>query len=322
MTLRQKLLLTFSLTVVGIVAAVAWTISLRVRRVFDELHHEQTAALVSQFQREFDQSAADTSAALDRMASSDALQRIAFELSNGGDTAQYLNTAAGLAREYQLDDLELVAHDGSIISSAQWPARFGYKEPATLSAGKPAFLKEEDLPDGSSEIGVFAVRTIEKSNPAIYVVGGRNLNANTLRDFPVSAGTRVLLYRNLSAGFSLGNFTGTSQTSGSPQAYQQLVDQARTSGRNAEAVVYPTQRREDSVNATAIPLKGANGNVLAVLVVANSRRGMVEVQNHIRSIAYGAAGLGILFAIAASLWIAARVSRPIEQLAQAAGEVA
>lgn len=322
MTLRQKLLLTFSLTVVGIVAAVAWTISLRVRRVFDELHHEQTSALVSQFQREFDQSAADTSAALDRTASSDALQRIAFELANGGDTAQYLNTAAGLAREYQLDDLELVAHDGSIISSAQWPARFGYKEPVILSAGKPAFLKEENLPDGSSEIGIFAVRAVEKSNPPIYLVGGRNLNANTLRDFPISAGTRVFLYRNLSAGFSLGNFTGASQTSGSPQPYQQLVDQARTTGQNAEAVVYPTPHREDSVNATAIPLKGANGNVLAVLVVANSRRGMVEVQNHIRSIAYGAAGLGILFAIAASLWIAARVSRPIEQLARAAGEVA
>lgn len=322
MILRQKLLLTFSLSVVGIVAAVAWTISMRVRHVFDELDRQQTVALVNQFQREFDQDAADTSAVLDRMASSDALQRIAFELANGGNTGQYLNAAAAFAHEYRMDDLELVASDGNIISSAQWPARFGYKESAVVSAGKPAFLKEENLPDGSSEIGIFAVRTVEKSTPPIYVVGGRNLNANTLRDFPVSAGTQVFLYRNLSTGFSPDNFTGTSQRSGSPQGYEQLVDQARTTGQNAEAVVYITSRREDSVNATAIPLKGASGNVLAVLVVANSRRGMVEVQSHIRSIAYGAAGVGILFAIAASLWIAARVSRPIEQLAQAAGQVA
>jgi two-component system, NtrC family, nitrogen regulation sensor histidine kinase NtrY len=62
--------------------------------------------------------------------------------------------------------------------------------------------------------------------------------------------------------------------------------------------------------------------VMAELLIANSRRGMVEVQQHIRAIAYGVAGGGILFAIAASLWIAARVSRPIEQLARAAGEVA
>ena len=322
MTLRQKLLLTFSLTVVVIVAAVAWTISVRVRRVFDGLDREQTAALVGQFQREFDQNAADTSAALDRIASSDTVQRIAFEVANGGDTAQYLNVAAGLAREYQMDDLELVARDGGIISSAQWPARFGYNEPAVHSVGQPAFLKQEDLPDGTSEVGIFAVRTVENSNPPMYVVGGRNLNANTLRDFPMSAGTQVFLYRNLSAGFSPVNFAGTTHLDGTTQAYQQLVDQARTTDHNAEAVVYLTQHREDSVNATAIPLKGTDGSVLAVLVVANSRRGMVEVQNHIRSIAYGGAGLGILFAIAASLWIAARVSRPIEQLAHAAGQVA
>jgi two-component system, NtrC family, nitrogen regulation sensor histidine kinase NtrY len=76
------------------------------------------------------------------------------------------------------------------------------------------------------------------------------------------------------------------------------------------------------VNATAIPLKGEDGAVLAVLLLANSRRGLVEVQQHIRAIAFGVAGIGILFAVGASLWIAARVSRPIEQLAAAAGEVA
>jgi len=46
------------------------------------------------------------------------------------------------------------------------------------------------------------------------------------------------------------------------------------------------------------------------------------VQRHIRDIAYGIAGLGIIFAVLASLWIAARISRPIEELARAAGRVA
>jgi nitrogen fixation/metabolism regulation signal transduction histidine kinase len=62
--------------------------------------------------------------------------------------------------------------------------------------------------------------------------------------------------------------------------------------------------------------------VLAVLTVAISRSGMVQAQRHIRAIAYGVAAGGILLAILASLWIAARVSRPIEQLAQAAEQVA
>ncbi len=87
-------------------------------------------------------------------------------------------------------------------------------------------------------------------------------------------------------------------------------------------IVYPTGRREDSLNATAIPLKNEQGDVLAVLMVAISRSGMVEAQQHIRAIAYGVAAGGILLAIVFSLWIAARVSRPIEQLAHAAEEVA
>jgi nitrogen fixation/metabolism regulation signal transduction histidine kinase len=87
-------------------------------------------------------------------------------------------------------------------------------------------------------------------------------------------------------------------------------------------IVSPTGRREDSLNATAIPLKNNQGDVMAVLVVAIARSGMVEAQQHIRAIAYGVAAGGILLAIAFSLWIAARVSRPIEQLAHAAEEVA
>jgi nitrogen fixation/metabolism regulation signal transduction histidine kinase len=101
-----------------------------------------------------------------------------------------------------------------------------------------------------------------------------------------------------------------------------LIDFARASGQQTSGILYLTPRREDSVNATAIPLKNDAGNVLAVLTVAISRGGMIEAQQHIRAIAYGVAAGGILLAILASLWIAARVSRPIEQLACAAEEVA
>jgi signal transduction histidine kinase len=312
----------FSLTVVGIVAGLAWTVSLRVRRVFDELNREQTAALVSQFQKEFAERASDVSAVIDRLAASDSLKQIAFRLANGGNSGSYLTTAATLAGEYQLNDLELVASDGSIISSAQWPARFGYREPAIAASGATAFLKQEALPDGSSEVGIFAVRMVAGSNPALYVVGGRALDANMMRDFPVPAGMQVFLYRSLSRGFEAANFGGAGQSSADAAPYRRLIEGAIATGRNANEVVFPSARREDSVDATAIPLQGQDGKVLAVLVVTNSRRGMIEVQNHIRAIAYGGAGVGILLAIVASLWIAARVSGPIEQLARAAEQVA
>ncbi|HTV13188.1 MAG TPA: ATP-binding protein [Acidobacteriaceae bacterium] len=322
MTLRQKLLLMLSLTVVGVVTAVAWTVSIRVRSVFAGLDRDQTNALVTQFQREFDQRAADTSAILDRMALSEDLRRMAFEFSNGGDTAPYLTYATPLAQAYHLDDLEIVSHDGNIISSAQWPARFGYKEPAVAAAGKPAFLKNEDMPDGSSQIGFFAVRAVAGSNPPLYLVGGNQISGDFLREFAGYPGTQIFLYRDLTASFDPDNFTSLAPLPAGTAQFGPLVDRARSTGLNVPGIVYLTRRREDSVYATAIPLKSTEGKVLAVLVIAHSRRGMVEVQNHIRAIAFGVAGIGILFAVAASLWIAARISAPIEQLARAAQQVA
>jgi len=321
-TLRQKMLLMLALTVMGVVAAVGWTGSVRVGHVFEDMDRQQTDLLVGQFQHEFNQRASETAAAVDRMAASDTLRRIAFDLSNGGDSAPYLTVAVPLAEEYRLDYLELIGHDGSIVSSLQWTARFGYKEPAVTAAGKPAFLKQEDLPDGTSQVGLFAVRTVTGSDPPLYVVGGRQLDAGFLRDFSVPAGTQIFIYKNVSGPFDAHNFAGPLQGPDSGEHYEALVDDARSNARNAEGVVYPTSRSEDSMSVTAIPLKGLEGDVLAVLVVANSRRSMVEVQRHIRDIAYGIAGLGIIFAVLASLWIAARISRPIEELARAAGRVA
>ena len=104
--------------------------------------------------------------------------------------------------------------------------------------------------------------------------------------------------------------------------YASLVDQARKSGQQANEILYLTPRREDSVSATAIPLKNSSGNTLAVLTVAISRSALVAEQQQIRAIAYGVASGGILLAIVFSLWIAARVSRPVEELARAAEEVA
>lgn len=320
MTLRQKLLLMFSLTVVGVVAAVGWTVSVRVRRVFEDINRDQTTALVSQFQRAFDERAGETAAALEHVAESDQLHRMSLEIGSGRDASQYLTIAGTLAQDYHLDYLELVGHDGGIISSAQWPARFGYMERDIAAAGKPAFLNDENLPDGTSQVGLFAARVVPGSSPPLYVVGGRQLNADFLKDFPQTPNTKAYLYRNLGTEFDPVNFAGALQNETAP--FRALVNQALTTARNATGVVYITPRREDSVDATAIPLKGTDGAVLAVLVVANSRRGMVEVQRHIRDIAFGVAGIGILFAIVASLWIAARVSKPIEELARAASQVA
>jgi signal transduction histidine kinase len=339
MSLRQKLLLMLSLTVAAAVAAVAWTVLVRIRLVFEQRDQQETALFVSQFQREFQERSTEVAATVDRIAASERVRAMAFELVQSGDASPYLTEAQTLAKDAQLDFLEVVGPDGNVVSSAQWPARFGYPEPAA-AATATTFLKREDLPDGSNALGIFAVRSIKGAEPAVKLVGGKRLDQGFLADLPVATGMQVSLYTDTgsnatpditqaaaTASTTPAQFdpkrlvSATGEVAGAAR-YQSLIESARQSGQPASAILYLTARREDSVNASAIPLKSDTGAVLAVLIVSISRSGMVEAQQHIRAIAYGVAAGGILLAILCSLWIAAQVSRPIEQLARAAEEVA
>jgi two-component system nitrogen regulation sensor histidine kinase NtrY len=338
MSLRQRLLLLFSLTVAASVAAVAWTVLVRIRHVFEQRDQQETALVVSQFEREFQHRSNNVAAAIDRLASSERARRIASEIAQSGDTAPYFNEAQIMARDAELDFLELVGRDGAVISSAQWPARFGYPEPAASAPVQGTFLKAEELPDNSASLGMFAMRAVEGSEGVVRLIGGKRLDQTFLADLPVAPGMTVGLYTDATAGTALTS-TSTVPVGAAPPfesrrlagasgdvpgaaRYQPLIDSARKSGQEASSILFITPRREESVNATAIPLKNEAGNVLAVLTVAISRNGLVEAQWHIRSIAYAVAGGGILLAIVFSLWITARVSRPIEELAHAAQEIA
>ncbi len=338
MSLRQKLLLVFSLTVAAAVAAVAWTVLVRIRRVFELRDQEETALFVSQFQREFQHRSAEVAAAVDRLAASDSARALALGLVQTGDASPYLTEAQTMAQDAQLDFLEVVGPDGNVVSSAQWPARFGYAEPAAANAAQEPFLKREELPDGSTALGLFAVRAVRGSDAQVKLIGGERLDQGFLADLPAAPGMQIGLYGDANMAAIVNLATGATSSAapvfdptrllgvdGSlPGAayYQRLIDAALKSGAQTNGIVNPTGRREDSLNATAIPLKNQSGAVMAVLIVALSRAGMVEAQQHIRAIAYGVAAGGILLAIAFSLWTAARFSRPIEQLARAAGEVA
>lgn len=337
MSLRQKLLLLFSFTVAAAVAAVAWTVLVRIRSIFEVRDEQETALFVSQFQREFQHRSSEVAAAVTHLAASERTRAMAFELEQTSDAAPYLTEAQSMAQEAQLDFLEIVGPDGKIVSSAQWPARFGYPEAAAANSATAPFLKREDLPDGSIALGLFTVHDI--SGSAVHLIGGERLDERFLADLPVAPEMQIGLYSdansvtanvNLSTGasapvpaaFDPARLLGPNGGLPGAEHYQIIIDAARRTGQPVSGIINPTNRREDSLSATAIPLKGDSGAVLAVLVVALSRNGMVEAQQHIRTIAYGVAAGGILLAIAFSLWIAARVSRPIEQLAHAAEEVA
>lgn len=331
MSLRQKLLLLFSLTVAAAVAAVAWTVLVRIKQVFEHRDQDETALFVSQFRREFEHRSADVAAAIDRIAGQERVRNMAIELAQSGDAAPFLSEAQTLAQDARLDFLEIVGPDGNIVSSAQWPARFAYPEPAASEAANTPFLKREELPDGSIALGLFAVRAVRGSESAVKVIGGVRMDQSFLADLPVAPGMQVGLYREAGAqrtgapetgGFDTRNFVGQDGSVPGGAKYAGLIEEARKRGREASGILYLTSKREESVAATAIPLKDSSENVMAVLTVAISRSGLIAEQQQIRATAYGVAAGGILLAIIFSLWIAARVSRPVEELARASEEVA
>src|SRR6266851_2151212 len=150
MSFRSKVFLSITGTVVLAVWIVAGVVSITVTKSFERREAQQTASLVSQFHREFDRRGSDVVRRIEAVANSDTVLRIGVNLGTlQADTAQYYSEAQTLAREQSLDFLELVAPDGSIISSAEWPARFGYKqdwlkEPVDWKA-QGIFLRREEL---------------------------------------------------------------------------------------------------------------------------------------------------------------------------------
>jgi two-component system nitrogen regulation sensor histidine kinase NtrY len=324
MIFRRKLLAVFALTVLVSVAAVAWSISSLTRRAFEKANEERTAALVAQFRREFNLRGEEVAHRVETVAASEGATRMALGLSHGSpDYGAYLNEARTTADNQQLDFLEFTDNQSTIISSAQWPAKFGYKETLTFKSAVPkdAFLKLEELPDGAA-LGLFAVREVNVGEKTLLVIGGRRIDKNFLASLQLPAGMRAMFYQNLGAGFSPQFLIDTSGTVQQPDRIAPIIRQLQQEQRETTTLVHWSSNAGDDESIDAIPLTGRDNQLLCVLLIGNSRRPYVELRQRIRSAALLSGGAGIVLAILLSGWAAARVTRPVEQLAKAARQVA
>jgi signal transduction histidine kinase len=347
LSFRAKLLTVFTLTVVLSVGLVAWAVSFLMRNAFERLNNQRTAALVAQFRSEFHRRAEEVTRRVEGIANADETLHMAVGVSGPApDFSSHVDDAAGLAAAHQLDFLELIAADGTIISSAQWPARFGYKEEWVTAPSAPkdwvaqgAFLKREDLADGVA-LALMAVRVVEVSDNKLYIVGGKRLDREFLASLVMPEGMRALLYQQ--AGQAPG------ETSGGPPSASQPNNKGVADGRLVDdagpfpwadklaPLIARVQRdpAESSAQVTwtadpasaeifhVIPLTGLNKEVLGMFLVGSSIRELVELEKHIRAVAIVVAGGGILLGLALSGWTAARVTQPVEELAAASRQVA
>ena len=78
MSFRRKLLAVFTLTVILSVGAVTWIVSAVTRRTFEEWNEERSAALVSQFQREFHRRGVEVAKKVHNIAASETATRMAL----------------------------------------------------------------------------------------------------------------------------------------------------------------------------------------------------------------------------------------------------
>jgi len=320
---RRRLLLLFALTVLLSVATVTAIISTWTRRAFDHANDERTAAFVAQFHREFENQGEDVSRRIQSIvAGTDANRLLVASAQTAPDYSLFLDAAQVIAETQRLDFLEFADDRGTIISSAQWPAKFGYKEPlASKSSPTTPFLKEEELPSGPA-LGLFAIHSITAVGRRLFIIGGIRLDKGFLASLEPPAGTTVMLYETLGAAtFSPDHLISAHGALQDPDAQQlALLIQQAQSNRRESAVVIRGNSGGQTVNA--FPLTGQDNQVLGVLLVASSRQIYTELRNQIRAAALLGASAGLILAILLSSWAATRVTRPVEELARAAHEVA
>jgi two-component system, NtrC family, nitrogen regulation sensor histidine kinase NtrY len=326
MSFRTKLLLIVLLTIAASVSVVGYGVTHYTRAAFEEMDAERTEALVAQFNKEFAQRGEEIAHQVENIANAEVTLRMAIDLERpNADQSLYVRDANGAAQDHGLDFVEFVNSDGTLISSAQYPARVGYKNDwlpaATGWNDSSAFLMREELPTDVA-LSLSVVRTQPNVPKPFYIVGGRRLDKKFLESLVLPTGMRALIYSNLEPAFVPGALIAAKGEVDQPERFAPLVEQIQKQSQPLVRTLDWSQDPADAETFHAIPLTGRNNQLLGVFLVGSSRKELVLLTNKIVKTA-AAVGAGALFVgLLIAFWISARITKPVEELAEAAREVA
>ncbi len=320
MTFRTRLLIAFALAVVLAVAFVGAIVSTTTRRAFERLDTEHVSALVAQFRQEYARRQRDIAQRVKDIAEAESTRDMVIALSRpDADAAAYVDAAQPLAAAHNLQFLELVSASGSIVSSAQWPARFLYQEDWVKQRddwnGQAPFLKREELPNDSA-LALIAVRVASVGDNKFYVIGGEDLDREFLSSFILPAGMRALLYREPNS------IVGAAGPVAETAALAPLIDRLRRQRVEVGDTIQWTADAASAETFHAIPLIGPAGDLMGAFLVGSSRSAQVLLERFMRRLEVLVAMGGILLALLVAFWTTARITRPVESLAAAARAVA
>jgi two-component system, NtrC family, nitrogen regulation sensor histidine kinase NtrY len=325
-TFRSRLFWLFTFFVVLAVGLVAVGVTLTTRHAFEQLDTRHSDALVAQFQREFQRRGQEVALQVRGIADAEATIRMAIELSRpNADVSIYVNDAHGVANSHQLDFLDFVNNDGSIISSAEWPTRFGYKmawlaEPEDW-ATRGAFLTKVDTEAGPA-LGLLSVATLRVGDKNLYVVGGDKLGQEFLSTLALPEGMRAVLYRNLDANFSASDLIDAAGPFEQADRLAPLVEKERKNPVEQTMQINWSADPASAESFHVLPLKGRNTELLGVLLIGSSQRDRVLVEGRILLLSLGVAAIGVLLGGLLSWWGATRVTEPVRKLVDGANQIA
>jgi two-component system nitrogen regulation sensor histidine kinase NtrY len=177
-----------------------------------------------------------------------------------------------------------------------------------------AELKSEELPEETA-LALVAVRVVSIGDKSIFVAGGQKLDKTFLASLDPPEGMRVLLYRSLQPVFSEQALTGANGPAPDAKSFAPLIAQVIRQRKESTRVV-------GTENFQAVPRFGRDKELLAVQLIGSSRADMLKLENLIRQLGLAVGAIGVLLGLALAWWATARITRPVHELAAAAGEVA
>jgi len=324
-TFRTKLFWVFTMALLLSVGVIAAGVTIVARRAFDESSRQHSEALVAQFKDEFQRRGQDVVHRVQGIADAEGTVRMAIDLSRAkSDVSVYVNDARGVSQSHQLDFLDFVATDGAIISSNEWPARFGYKmdwltqQPNWAAVG--SFLTRVETQDGPA-LGLMAVSRVRVGDRDLYILGGERLGKDFLSSLALPEGMRALLYMDLQPNFDATDFVDAGGLVSDGDRLAAFIEQERQSPEERTFRVSWNANPESAEAFHALPLQGRDKELLGVLLIGSSQRDVVTLERRIRDLALAVVAMGLFFGLLLSWWGAARVTRPVQKLVQGAREV-
>src|SRR5260370_26585816 len=101
-----------------------------------------------------------------------------------------------------------------------------------------------------------------------------------------------------------------------------LVEQLQKLPQPLVRTIDWTRDPADAETFHAIPLTGPNNEHLGIFFFGSSRKDLVMLTRQILKIAAAVAAAALLIGLLVSFWVSARITKPVEELADGAREVA